>query len=256
MTSLKDTITAAQIAYNFNYSNLSDRFESEVGSADVEIKFSENYPSQEELESLLNQIFEAKTKSEKQELLLNLDSKLDLVNHLLNSELEAIRNYNSSNEDNYQAIEDSIELLSKASEALDQIDGNFTINKLSSEIGSTISDLEDEKVEYENILDIDSLEKEVNDFIYPLESLISLLKKEIENMMDDYKFETLLISEDDYSSEEPALQNEYLSVDHERLSKSGPTATETANLINRILLDQQFAVAMLKAQIEYNKPNE
>lgn len=252
MTSLKDTITAAQIAYNFNYSNLSERFDTEVGSADVEIKFSENCPSQEELESLLNQIFEAKTKSEKQELLLNLDSKLDLVNQLLNSDLEAIRNYNSSNEDNYQAIEDSIELLSKASEALDQIDGNFTINKLSSEIGSTISDLEDEKVEYENILDIDSLEKEVNDFIYPLESLISLLKKEIENMMDDYKFETLLISED----EEPALQNEYLSVDHERLSKSGPTATETANLINRILLDQQFAVAMLKAQIEYNKPNE
>jgi len=252
MTSLKDTITAAQIAYNFNYSNLSERFDTEVGSADVEIKFSENCPSQEELESLLNQIFEAKTKSEKQELLLNLDSKLDLVNQLLNSDLEAIRNYNSSNEDNYQAIEDSIELLSKASEALDQIDGNFTINKLSSEIGSTISDLEDEKVEYENILDIDSLEKEVNDFIYPLESLISLLKKEIENMMDDYKFETLLISEDD----EPALQNEYLSVDHERLSKSGPTATETANLINRILLDQQFAVAMLKAQIEYNKPNE
>jgi len=252
MTSLKDTITAAQIAYNFNYSNLSERFDTEVGSADVEIKFSENCPSQEELESLLNQIFEAKTKSEKQELLLNLDSKLDLVNQLLNSDLEAIRNYNSSNEDNYQAIEDSIELLSKASEALDQIDGNFTINKLSSEIGSTISDLEDEKVEYD-ILDIDSLEKEVNDFIYPLESLISLLKKEeIENMMDDYKFETLLISEDD----EPALQNEYLSVDHERLSKSGPTATETANLINRILLDQQFAVAMLKAQIEYNKPNE
>lgn len=240
MNSLKNTVANAQIAYSLDFTAIID-LHNEIAvrlGTDNEVE----YP--QDTQPILDAIFSAQTKSEAEVKLQEFDTIIDLAYEELKDNLKKIETRLDEIEDVNRNIDDCIDFLTQAESVIPDNVDSYSMTRISNEISSIISDLEDEKEETDECYDITELENELSQFMYPIESLIALLKKEIAQMPENIESSVIVaqtISVGKHDSDNGDDEIEAMTAEEHRLTWKGANAQDIVNLVNKILTNKELA---------------
>jgi hypothetical protein len=232
MNSLKNTVANAQIAYSLDFTDIIYRRNDIADSLNTHREsLLLEYP--QDTQPILDAIFSAQTKSEAEVKLEELDSIIDSVYEELKENLYKIETCKDVLEDGNRSLDACIDFLTQAEYV---IPDDYSMTRISNQISNIISDLEDEKADTDDI-DITELENELSQFMYPLESLIALLKKEIAQMPENIE-SPVIVAQTKHDSEN---EIESLTPEEHRITREGANAQDIVNLVNKILTNKELA---------------
>jgi len=241
MNSLKNTVANAQIAYSLDFTAIID-LHNEIG---VRLDTNNDVEYPQDTQPILDAIFSAQTKSEAEAKLQEFDTIIDLAYEELKDNLKKIETRLDEIEDVNQNIDACIEFLTQAESVIPDNVDSYSMTRISNEISSIISDLEDEKADTDtDDIDITELENELSQFMYPIESLISLLKKEIAQMPENIESTVIVartITIGLHDSDNGDDEIEAMTADEHRITWEGANAQDIVNLVNKILTNKELA---------------
>jgi len=241
MNSLKNTVANAQIAYSLDFTAIID-LHNEIG---VRLDTNNEVEYPQDTQPILDAIFSAQTKSEAEAKLQEFDTIIDLAYEELKDNLKKIETRLDEIEDVNQNIDACIEFLTQAESVIPDNVDSYSMTRISNEISSIISDLEDEKADTDtDDIDITELENELSQFMYPIESLISLLKKEIAQMPENIESTVIVartITIGLHDSDNGDDEIEAMTADEHRITWEGANAQDIVNLVNKILTNKELA---------------
>jgi hypothetical protein len=240
MNSLKNTVANAQIAYSLDFTAIID-LHNEIG---VRLDTNNDVEYPQDTQPILDAIFSAQTKSEAEAKLQEFDTIIDLAYEELKDNIKKIETRLDEIEDVNQNIDACIDFLTQAESVIPDNVDSYSMTRISNAISDILSDLEDEKEYTDEDIDITELENELSQFMYPIESLIALLKKEIAEMPENIESPVIVaqtISVGKHDSDNGDDEIEAMTADEHRLTWEGANAQDIVNLVNKILTNKELA---------------